>query len=54
MAVAAREKGFAAVLVPDENAAEAAVVDGIDVLPLASLAQAVSFLRGESDISPAR
>ena len=52
MAVAAREKGFAAVLVPDENAAEAAVVDGIDVLPLTSLAQAVSFLRGESDIPP--
>ena len=54
MAVAARNKGFGAVLVPAENAAEAAVVDGIDVIPLASLAQAVSFLRGEGDIPHSR
>ncbi len=52
MAVTAREKGFRAVLVPDENASEAAVVDGIDVIPLVSLSQAVSFLRGDTDISP--
>ncbi len=52
MAVAARDKGFAAVLVPDANAGEAAVVDGIDIIPLSSLSQAVSFLRGEADIPP--
>ncbi len=52
MTVAARDKGFSSILLPAENATEAAVVDGIDVIPLRSLAQAVSFLRGDEAISP--
>jgi magnesium chelatase family protein len=39
-------------LVPTANAAEAAVVDEIDVIPVASLAQAVGFLTGALDIEP--
>jgi magnesium chelatase family protein len=54
MTVTAREKGFRAILLPREDATEAAVVDGIDVIPLASLSQAVSFLRGEQQIRPTR
>ncbi len=39
-------------LVPTMSAAEAAVVEGIEIIPVASLAQAVAFLTGEIDIEP--
>ncbi len=39
-------------LVPDSSAAEAAVVEGIDVIPITSLSQAVAFLTGEIEIEP--
>jgi magnesium chelatase family protein len=39
-------------LVPMANAAEAAVVNGIEVIPVASLAQSVAFLAGELEIEP--
>jgi magnesium chelatase family protein len=48
----ARASGYKAILVPEDNAAEAAVVDGIAVYPVASLASAVSFLNGETAIPP--
>ena len=37
---------------PSANAAEAAVVEGIDVIAVDSLAQTVAFLAGELDIEP--
>lgn len=40
------------IIVPSANAAEAAVVEGIDVIPVESLAQTVAFLAGEIDIEP--
>lgn len=54
MAVGARDAGLDGLLVPRENAAEAAHVDGIAVYPVGNLAEAVAFLRGEKDITPAR
>lgn len=48
----AQEKGLRGVLVPGENAREAAVVAGIDVIAVSSLAQAVGFLTGQIDIEP--
>jgi magnesium chelatase family protein len=39
-------------LVPAANAAEAAVVEGLNVIPIASLAEAVGYLSGELDIVP--
>jgi magnesium chelatase family protein len=53
MALAAKEKSFAGVLVPAPNAQEAAVVDGIAAIPVGSLAEAVGFLSGQLDIPPA-
>ncbi len=41
------------IVVPMENAGEAAVVEGIEVIPVANLAQAVGFLSGSIDIAPA-
>lgn len=46
IAVMAREKGIRKVLVPKENAEEAAVVEGIDVIAVESLAQVVHILNG--------
>jgi magnesium chelatase family protein len=39
-------------IVPAESAAEAAVVEGIEVIAVQSLAQAVGFLAGEIEIEP--
>jgi len=53
MAMAAAEiDGLRGVVVPADSAGEAAVVEKIDAIPVASLAQAVGFLTGEVPIEP--
>ena len=52
MALAAAQEGKTGLLVPSANAAEAAVVEGIDVYPVGSLAEAVGFLAGQIDTEP--
>ncbi|RUL89306.1 YifB family Mg chelatase-like AAA ATPase [Tautonia sociabilis] len=52
MALRARAEGKQGLLVPSANAAEAAVVDGLDVYPIGSLAEAVGFLSGALDAEP--
>jgi magnesium chelatase family protein len=52
VAVAAKQAGFGGVIVPRENACEAAVVEGIDVIGVAELAEVVEFLNGERPIPP--
>lgn len=52
MALAALAEGRDGVLVPAHNAAEAAVVEGLAVYPIGSLAEAVGFLSGQLDIEP--
>jgi magnesium chelatase family protein len=39
-------------LVPSANANEAAVVEGLNVYPIGSLAKAVGFLSGQVDMDP--
>ncbi|MCK9458959.1 MAG: YifB family Mg chelatase-like AAA ATPase [Proteobacteria bacterium] len=51
-ALKARREGIRALLVPSDNAAEAAVVDGMEVLPIADLPAAVAHLTGEKPIPP--
>ncbi|PWU25623.1 MAG: ATP-dependent protease [Candidatus Rokuibacteriota bacterium] len=41
-------------LVPPENAAEAAVVEGVDVIPVAAIHDAVEYLNGERLLEPTR
>ncbi len=48
----AREQGFKRIYVPEENAVEAAVVEGIEVLPVSSLKQVALSLCGEAVIEP--
>jgi magnesium chelatase family protein len=52
LALLARAKGFQGVILPAENAREAAVVEGIEVYPVSSLAQAVSFLNDQLPLEP--
>ena len=52
MAVAARDSGFRGILLPRENSREAAVVKGVDVLPIHTLSECVEFLNGSFHIDP--
>ncbi len=52
IAIATREAGFKGLILPEENASEAAVVDGIDVIPVKSLKDVISFFKGELNIEP--
>lgn len=52
MVAVAREKGIRRVYVPPADAAEAALVEGIDVIPVQALGELVSHLRGEVAIPP--
>lgn len=52
MAISARDAGYRGILVPRENAAEAAVVDAIDVIPISTLTEAVGFLAGTVELDP--
>jgi magnesium chelatase family protein len=52
VAVAAKKSGLKGLLVPLENAREAAVVEGIDVIGVSELAEVVEFLNNERIIAP--
>ena len=48
----AKEIGIKSVFVPEENAAEAAMVEGITVIPVKTLPDVVEFLEGRKNIEP--
>jgi magnesium chelatase family protein len=52
MAVAARDRGLLTLYVPETNAGEAALVEGLEVIPVASLAGLVGHLHGYAPIPP--
>jgi magnesium chelatase family protein len=52
IAVAARDAGFRGILLPKENSREAAVVKGVEVLPVNTLSECVEFLNGSLHIDP--
>jgi magnesium chelatase family protein len=52
VAIAAKAGGRTRLLVPAANAPEAAVIDGIEVIPIRSLRQAWDFLIGHIEIAP--
>jgi magnesium chelatase family protein len=52
MAIAARREGMEGILVPEENATEAAIVSGIKVIAVKTLYEAVEFLAGKTEIEP--
>ncbi|GMR00529.1 MAG: YifB family Mg chelatase-like AAA ATPase [Zetaproteobacteria bacterium] len=46
LAMHARDKGFSCLIVPEDNAGEAALVEGLDVLPATNLLQVARHLSG--------
>src|SRR5204862_2024744 len=52
MAVCARQQGITNLLVPADNAAEAAVTDGINVFGMRHLAEVVSFMNQPDEFRP--
>lgn len=54
VALEARRKGRKYVVVPEANAREAAMVEGIDVIGVRNLRECYSFLTGQHSIAPVR
>jgi len=54
IALRAQADGKTGVLVPAENAAEAAVVSGLQVIPVQNLREAAEFLAGQITITPTK
>lgn len=52
MAVMARDRGLGRMIVPEANAREAAVVDGVNAFPVRSLSQVVELLNGRQPWIP--
>lgn len=52
MAVKARDAGFRSIVIPRDNALEAAVVDGITVYGAETLVDVVGMLTGEAELAP--
>lgn len=54
MALRAREEGFRGMMVPALNAPEAAVVEGIDIYGVNSLAEVLEYLHGDRVLAPVK
>ncbi len=54
ISVAARNAGIQGLIIPEGNAREAAVVKGVEVLPVRSLYEVVDFLNGNREIDAAQ
>lgn len=52
VAIAAQRRGVRQMLVPRENAQEAAVVAGVDIIPVVNLRQAYEYFTGDQVIEP--
>ena len=53
MAIEASNRGFRKFFVPKENAAEASVVKGIEIIPVDNVYQVLGYLNGNIEIEPA-
>lgn len=51
-AMLAKERGLQGIIVPAANAPEAAVVEGLDVIPVTCLTDAIGFVTGQLPIEP--
>ena len=52
IAIAAKENDIEDLILPAENAKEAAIVEGVNVYPIASLSETAAFLNAEKEIAP--
>ncbi|MBJ6110493.1 YifB family Mg chelatase-like AAA ATPase [Hymenobacter sp. BT523] len=54
IAIQARKEGFKGIVLPKENAEEAAIVNNLDVISVGSMQEAIDFFEGRLDISPTK
>ena len=54
IAIQARKEGFKGIILPKENAQEAAIVNNLDVIPVETMQQAIDFFEGRETIEPVR
>ena len=54
MAIRARDSGYAEIIIPADNAQEAAVIDNVAVRPVSHLSDVVEYLNGRSDLPIAK
>ena len=52
VAIQAKKEGFKGIILPKENAIEAAVVDGLNIYGMSSLDEVVKFLNHETEVTP--
>ncbi len=52
LAIGARNQGLRGIVLPEANVIEAGVVEGIEVIPVATLNEAADFIAGKRDIAP--
>ena len=52
IAIQAKKEGFKGIILPKENAIEAAVVEGLSIYGMTSLKEVVNFLNHKTDVSP--
>lgn len=52
MAIEARKHGFKGIIIPKQNANEAAIVNKLEVIPVENLMEAAGFLDGKKEIQP--
>ena len=54
IALKAKQDGFRGLILPKENAHEAAVVEGLDVYGVSTMSEVISILNGEYEIQPVK
>lgn len=54
IAIEVRKQGLKGIVLPSENAHEAAIVNNIDVIPVDTLTDAIDFFKGTRNIDPLR
>lgn len=54
MAIQAKDEGFRGIILPPQNAQEAAVVEGLNVIGATTLKEVTEFLSGDREITPAQ
>ncbi len=52
IAIQARKEGYKGILIPKQNASEAAIVNDLNIYPIQNLKEAVSLLNGDNSIIP--
>ena len=54
IAIQARKEGFKGIILPKENAEEAAIVNNLDVIAVGSMQEAIDFFEGRFEIKPTK